>query len=39
MKRLGNVAIVGVGLIGGSIGLALRLRNLAESVIGIDRRR
>lgn len=38
MKRLGNVAIVGVGLIGGSIGLALRQRNLAESVIGIGRR-
>ena len=38
MKRWGNVAIVGVGLIGGSIGLALRQRNLAESVIGIGRR-
>jgi prephenate dehydrogenase len=38
MKRLGNVAIVGVGLIGGSIGVALRQRNLAESVIGIGRR-
>ena len=38
MKRLGNVAIVGVGLIGGSIGLALRQRNLAENVIGIGRR-
>lgn len=38
MKRLGNVAIVGVGLIGGSIGLALRQRGLAENVIGIGRR-
>jgi prephenate dehydrogenase len=38
MKRLGNVAIVGVGLIGGSIGLALRQRNLADNVIGIGRR-
>lgn len=38
MKRLGNVAIVGVGLIGGSIGLALRQRNLADCVIGIGRR-
>ena len=38
MKRLGNVAIVGVGLIGGSIGLALRQRNLVENVIGIGRR-
>ncbi|MGD0899072.1 MAG: prephenate dehydrogenase [Thermoguttaceae bacterium] len=38
MKRLGNVAIVGVGLIGGSIGLAIRQRGLAESVVGIGRR-
>ncbi len=38
MKRLGNVAIVGVGLIGGSIGLALRKLDLAENVIGIGRR-
>ena len=33
-----NVAIVGVGLIGGSIGLALRQRGLAAQVIGIGRR-
>ncbi len=33
-----RVAIVGVGLIGGSIGLALRQRGLAEEVIGIGRR-
>jgi len=38
MKRLDCVAIVGVGLIGGSIGLALRKRNLADRVIGIGRR-
>jgi prephenate dehydrogenase len=38
MKRLECVAIVGVGLIGGSIGLALRQRGLAERVIGIGRR-
>ncbi len=38
MKRLENVAIVGVGLIGGSIGLAIRQRGLAEKVIGIGRR-
>jgi prephenate dehydrogenase len=38
MKCLDNVAIVGVGLIGGSIGLALRQRGLAKSVIGIGRR-
>ena len=33
-----TVAIVGVGLIGGSIGLALRERKLAERVIGVGRR-
>jgi prephenate dehydrogenase len=33
-----RVAIVGVGLIGGSIGLALRERGLAEEVVGIGRR-
>ncbi len=33
-----QVAIVGVGLIGGSIGLALRQRRLAEEVVGIGRR-
>ncbi len=38
MKVLKNVAIVGVGLIGGSIGLALRERKLAETVVGIGRR-
>jgi prephenate dehydrogenase len=37
LERLGTVAIVGVGLIGGSIGLALRARSLAERVIGIGR--
>jgi prephenate dehydrogenase len=38
MKPLNTVAIVGVGLIGGSIGLALRQRKLAQKVIGIGRR-
>jgi prephenate dehydrogenase len=38
MKPLKTVAIVGVGLIGGSVGLALRERKLAERVIGIGRR-
>ena len=38
MKPLKTVAIVGVGLIGGSIGMALRQRKLAERVIGIGRR-
>jgi len=34
----GTVAIWGVGLIGGSIGMALRQRGLADEVIGIGRR-
>src|SRR3954466_12698547 len=38
MQRWNNVAIIGVGLIGGSIGLALRERGLAERVVGIGRR-
>jgi prephenate dehydrogenase len=38
MKQWDTVAIVGVGLIGGSIGLTLRQRNLAKNVIGIGRR-
>ncbi len=38
MKRLENVAIVGVGLIGGSIGLAMQKFGLAEKIIGIGRR-
>lgn len=33
-----TVAIVGVGLIGGSLGLALRQRKLARRVIGVGRR-
>jgi prephenate dehydrogenase len=33
-----SVAIVGVGLIGGSIGLALRKRGLADEVVGIGHR-
>jgi prephenate dehydrogenase len=37
MADLDRVAIVGVGLIGGSIGLALRERRLAREVIGIGR--
>ncbi|QDV37472.1 prephenate dehydrogenase [Tautonia plasticadhaerens] len=37
MQRYGTVAIVGVGLIGGSIGMAIRARGLADRVIGIGR--
>lgn len=38
MKQWDTVAIVGVGLIGGSIGLGLRERGLARHVVGIGRR-
>ncbi len=38
MRRFGTVAIIGVGLIGGSIGMALRKLGLAERVVGIGRR-
>ena len=36
-SKWGSVAIIGMGLIGGSIGLALRARHLAERVIGVGR--
>ena len=38
MPTYQNVAIIGVGLIGGSIGLALRERGLARQVVGVGRR-
>jgi len=38
MAEFDTVAIVGVGLIGGSIGRALRERKLAREVVGIGRR-
>ena len=38
MQKWNTVAIVGVGLIGGSIGLALQQRGLADRIIGIGRR-
>ena len=37
MREWSNIAIVGVGLIGGSIGMALRERGLAKNVVGIGR--
>ena len=39
MLKYRNVAIIGVGLIGGSIGLALRKRGLTQVVTGIGRNR
>src|SRR6188472_4332296 len=38
MAEYDTVAIVGVGLLGGSIGLALRERRLAQKIVGIGRR-
>jgi prephenate dehydrogenase len=38
MKRFETIAVVGVGLIGGSIGLAARRAGLARHVVGIGRR-
>jgi prephenate dehydrogenase len=37
-RKWKTVAIVGVGLIGGSIGLTLRRRKLAQRVVGVGRR-
>jgi prephenate dehydrogenase len=37
LPRFGTVVIVGVGLIGGSIGLALRSRGLSSKVVGFGR--
>jgi prephenate dehydrogenase len=39
LRQFGTVTIVGVGLIGGSIGLALKGRGLADRVIGLGRDR
>lgn len=38
MKNWDTVAIIGVGLLGGSIGLALQQRGLVRRVIGVGRR-
>jgi prephenate dehydrogenase len=37
LAQFGTVTIVGVGLIGGSVGLALRARGLADRVVGLGR--
>ena len=39
MKPFNRIAIIGVGLIGGSIGLAARNAHLAREVVGVFRRR
>ncbi len=35
MKKFNRVAIIGVGLIGGSLGLAIRRKRLAREVVGV----
>jgi prephenate dehydrogenase len=37
LERLETVAIIGVGLIGGSIGQCLRARKLADRIVGVGR--
>jgi len=39
MKQFNKVTIIGVGLVGGSIGLAVKKRKLAGEVVGVFRRR
>ncbi|MDD5136031.1 MAG: prephenate dehydrogenase [Candidatus Omnitrophica bacterium] len=39
MRQFNRVTIIGVGLIGGSIGLAIKKRGLAKEVVGVFRRR
>jgi prephenate dehydrogenase len=38
VRKFGRVALLGLGLMGGSLGLALRERDLAEQVAGYDAR-
>lgn len=38
MERIKSVAIIGIGLIGGSLGLALKKTNLVQNIIGIGRK-
>jgi len=37
MKQFNKIAIIGVGLIGGSIGLAVKRKNLAREIVGVCR--
>jgi prephenate dehydrogenase len=39
MRLFNKVAIIGVGLVGGSVGLGIKKRRLAKQVIGISRHR
>jgi prephenate dehydrogenase len=37
MKTAFNVVIIGVGLIGGSVSLALKAGGVANEILGVDR--
>lgn len=37
MKKFKRITVIGVGLIGGSIGLAIKKRKLADEVVGVGR--
>ena len=39
MRLFNKVAIIGVGLVGGSIALAIKKRKLAHKIVGVSRRR
>ncbi len=39
MRQFNRITIIGVGLIGGSIGLAIKKKRLAKEVVGVFRRR
>ena len=39
MKQFNKITIIGVGLIGGSIGLGIKSKGLAKEVVGVFRRR
>lgn len=39
MKRLNKITIIGVGLIGGSMGLAIKAKGLARKVVGVGHRK
>lgn len=36
MEKLSKVAIIGLGVMGGSIGLSIKRRNLCKQVVGVD---
>jgi prephenate dehydrogenase len=37
MEEFGRIGIIGIGLIGGSIGVEIKKRKIAEEVIGYSR--